>query len=276
MAIARLTIVGVGLIGGSFAAAMRSNGFAERIVGIEPDPAAAQAALDAGLVDAIDTTVADDAQLVLVATPSDKVADIVVQLRGHAGVLMDVGSVKAPIVSALTDALGAMPPNYVPAHPIAGSAESGPQAARPDLFEGATVVLTPSADTDAAAVELAAAAWQAAGADTQQMDAGEHDSMLAMTSHLPHALAFTFMQQVGAADLRYTGGGFRDFTRIAAADDALWWRIFAMNRSALLDAAEEFAGNLDTFIGLLRRGDEAAGRELLRRAAELRRRLDES
>ena len=275
MTVQRAAILGVGLIGGSLAAAWRKEGFAASIIGIEVDAAAAAKALELGLVDTIEPEVPADAELIAICTPSDQVARHVIGLKDHPGVVMDVGSVKHPIVEELRTQLGALPARFVPSHPIAGAETSGPAAARDDLFAGATTVITPAGNADENAIGLVEQAWQAAGTKVERMSSEEHDAMLAVTSHLPHALAFVFLQQVEEGQLDFTGGGFRDFTRIAAANPELWWRIFRMNQDALLDAGETFFSNLGTLVDALRNDDEAAGIELLRRARDIRKMLEE-
>lgn len=275
MTVQRAAILGVGLIGGSLAAAWRKEGFAAGIIGIEVDAAAAAKALELGLVDTIEPEVPADAELIAICTPSDQVARHVIGLKDHPGVVMDVGSVKHPIVEELRTQLGGLPARFVPSHPIAGAETSGPAAARDDLFAGATTVITPAGNADENAIGLVEQAWQAAGTKVERMSSEEHDAMLAVTSHLPHALAFVFLQQVEEGQLDFTGGGFRDFTRIAAANPELWWRIFRMNQDALLDAGETFFSNLGTLVDALRNNDEAAGIELLRRARDMRKMLEE-
>jgi CMP/dCMP kinase len=274
MTVNKVAIVGVGLIGGSLAAAWRQAGFAGHIVGIEADTLAAGEATAAGLVDELADGVPPDAELVAICTASDQIAACVAELAGHAGVIFDVGSVKAAIVDELMNQHGGVPPQFVPAHPIAGSEQSGPGAARADLFRDATTVITPLQNTKPAAIALVRAAWQAVGAQVEQMTPAEHDEMLAVTSHLPHLLAFTYMQQVRADQIPFSGGGFRDFTRIAGAHPELWWRILRLNRNQVLAAAEQFNADLQHFMSVLAADDRQAGVQLLKDAANLRQRLD--
>ena len=269
--IANATIVGVGLIGGSLAAAWRQAQFAEHIVGVETNSEAAKFALDSGLVDEIRTSIAAETELIAVCTPSDQIAQSVVELKQHTAPIFDVGSVKSPIVDSLTQHLGGLPERFVPCHPIAGSELSGPQAARADLFQNSTTVMTVTPGTDPQALDLVRVAWQATGTTVVELSAAEHDEMLAVTSHLPHLLAFAFMQQVTPNHLEYTGGGFRDFTRIANANPELWWRILSMNKEQLLVAADQFSANLDALKASLANDDMQAGVSALTRAVELRR-----
>ncbi len=274
MTVHKAAIVGVGLIGGSLAAAWRAAGFAQNIVGLERNPSAAAAALKAGLVDEVVSTVPADAELVAICTSSDQIATCIADLRDHAGVLFDVGSVKAPIIDNLLESPAGVPERFVPAHPIAGSELSGPMAAQADLFQGATVVITPLANTDLVAQQLVRAAWQAVGAHVVELSPEQHDEMLAVTSHLPHLLAFAFMQQVDAKRIPFSGGGFRDFTRIAAANPELWWRILSLNKSQVLAAAAQFKGHLQQLLEALANNDADAGLDLLNAAAALRQSVD--
>jgi prephenate dehydrogenase len=274
MTVHKAAIVGVGLIGGSLAAAWRAAGFAQNIVGLERNPSAAAAALKAGLVDEVVSTVPADAELVAICTSSDQIATCIADLRDHTGVLFDVGSVKAPIIDNLLESPAGVPERFVPAHPIAGSELSGPMAAQADLFQGATVVITPLANTDLVAQQLVRAAWQAVGAHVVELSPEQHDEMLAVTSHLPHLLAFAFMQQVDAKQIPFSGGGFRDFTRIAAANPELWWRILSLNKSQVLAAAAQFKGHLQQLLEALANNDADAGLDLLNAAAALRQSVD--
>jgi len=274
MSVDTLAVVGVGLIGGSLARALRGAGFAQRIVGIESHGPAAQVAVSTGLVDDIVPGVPDEAELVAVCTSSDQIADQVVGLAAHPGVVFDVGSVKKPILADLVAHLGSVPGRFVPCHPIAGSEQSGPGAARADLFMNATTVITPHDDTDATALALVHAAWRAVGANVVELTPAEHDEMLGVTSHLPHLLAFAFMQQMREDQLPFTGGGYRDFTRIAGANPQLWWRILRMNKDAVLRAAETFNADLQAISRYLAEDDAGAGIAALQKAADMRGALD--
>jgi len=268
-------IVGVGLIGGSLAGALKQSQFARRVLGMDADQHAAATALERGLIDEVVQTAPARVDLAAVCTSSEQIAAQVAALASRARLVIDVGSVKAPIVATLDQRYGGMPDNFVPCHPISGSEQSGPGAARADLFEDTVTVI--SAESGAAQhselVTLAAAAWQAAGANILYLSPAAHDEMLAVTSHLPHLLAFAYMQQIDASLLPYTGGGFRDFTRIAAANPELWWRILSMNREQVLSAADAFNHNLQQLTEALAAGDAEAGIAALQAAASLRKQL---
>ncbi len=273
MPVTSATIVGVGLIGGSLAAAWRRAGFAKHIVGIEPNQAAAEQALNLGLVDRMVEVVPADTTLIAVCTPSDQIAGHIQALSAHGAAMFDVGSVKGAILEALA-AAGPVPARYVPAHPISGSEQSGPGAARADLFEHATTVITPLPETDPEACRLVEEAWRAAGAEVAAMSPAQHDQVLAVTSHLPHLLSFAFLQQVTPEQLQFTGGGFRDFTRIAGANPELWWRILRMNKGEVLTAVQAFQTNLQALTDALAADDAETGMALLRAAVALRQSLD--
>ncbi len=264
-----VAVVGVGLIGGSIGKAIKERGLAQRVVGIEPDAQSAQWAIDHDVVDAVVEQVPDDADLIALCVPSDLVASWVMALADHPGILFDVGSVKGPIIEAI-QAQASVPSRFVPCHPISGSEKSGPQAADAALFDGCTVVLTPLANTAQQAQQTCTNFWQALGATTRTLDYGDHDTALAVTSHLPHLLAFAFMAQVEESHLPLTGGGFRDFTRIAAANPELWWRIMRLNRGALADALTEYSANLQSLAKAVDDDDQEQGLALIRAAAAKR------
>lgn len=264
-----LAVIGVGLIGGSIGKAVKQRGLASRVVGIEADPISAQWALDNGLLDAVCDEVPAEADLIALCVPSDLVADWVVTLADHPGCIFDVGSVKSPIIQAL-QAQGEVPKQFLPCHPISGSEKSGPQAADGQLFENCTVVFTPLEQTSQRAQQLCSALWQGLGAKVTIMSHQDHDAALAVTSHLPHLLAFAFMGQVEDPHLELTGGGFRDFTRIAAANPELWWRIMGLNRGPLAKAMGDYLDNLQALAAAIDSGDEAQGLALIRAAAAKR------
>jgi prephenate dehydrogenase len=272
----KLTIVGTGLIGGSVARAARAGRSRTElvIVGVDPDEVVLARALELGIVDRAAALVPEDADLVCLACPGAAVAPHVVALAGHAGVIFDTGSVKAPILAAVVARIGRLPERFVPCHPVAGSELSGPDAATGDLFAGARVVLTPTADTDPGAVERVAGFWRTLGATTRTMDAAAHDATLALTSHLPHLIAFACAGLVpdGVDDL--VGGGFRDFSRIAASDPELWQGIFELNRGPLLAALGRFRAALDELEASLINGDRARGLAHHEAAARRRRAFD--
>jgi len=268
----KLTVVGTGLIGASFAKAARRRGLSDDIAGLDANAEHAAAALRLGLIDRVVDAVPRDAAAVLLAVPVDGIADWVRRLADHPGVLFDAGSVKAPIIESLKARDGALPPRYVPCHPIAGSERSGPEAADADLFAGRQAVLTPVPETDPAAIDQVRALWLGVGAHAQLMAAQDHDRILAVTSHLPHLLAFAYLDRVEADHLSHTGGGFDDFTRIGTAAPDLWASILGLNRGPLTEALAAFKDSLGRFERALENDDrealqafiDAAGRRLTR------------
>jgi prephenate dehydrogenase len=252
MRLNQLTIVGVGLIGGSVGLAAKAAGLAGRVVGVgrdEPTLARAQAA---GAIDRFTIVAADaaqDADLVVVCTPVDRIAADVRACAAAAParcVLTDAGSTKGSLVAEL-----AGEPRFVGSHPLAGSERRGAVNGRADLFAGRVVVVTPAGHTDLEAVAVVERFWQALGATTVRMSPDAHDKALAVTSHLPHAAASALAGVTPPEWLPLTAGGFRDSTRIAAGDPALWAAIFRANRPAVADAVRRYQQAVSEFARLL-------------------------
>jgi len=271
----RLVVVGTGLMGGSFALAARARNLFEEILGVEPDPARGRRAVARGVVDGLVDTVPDDADAVLLAGPSHTVAGWVVRLADHPGVLFDLASVKEAVLDEVRALQGTLPGRFVPCHPITGSEKSGPDAADAALFQGSEVILTPGPETDPDSLARVAGWWQAVGARTLSMEPRCHDDILAVTSHLPHLLAFAYLQRVGDRHLAHAAGGFRDFTRIGAADADLWAPVFDLNRRALLTALDDLETDLAQLRGYIESGDQLGLKALIRAAAERRRRFSD-
>jgi prephenate dehydrogenase len=268
----RVALVGTGLIGGSLAAALKAAGGAERIVGADARPDAAEQARARGLVDEVApiAAAADGADLVVIAVPvraTLAVCEALAPVVAPAALVTDVGSTKRGVLEAVARALP-FPERFVGAHPIAGTERSGPDAADAKLFQGRRCLLTPTAATRAESVEECAELWRAAGALVETIDPERHDRLLAFVSHLPHAAAFALAAAVadepGAAGLQ--GGGFVDTTRIAASDAAMWRDIFLQNRDALADALERLDGELGALRRAVAAGDGAAVEEWIERA----------
>ncbi|MGE0624736.1 MAG: prephenate dehydrogenase [Pseudomonadales bacterium] len=266
-----LTIVGIGLIGASFALAARSA--FSRISVLDPRDDHVAYALANGVADARVAAVPDTADAVLLACPSDHIAPWVVELAEHPGTVFDTGSVKGAVLEEIEAELGTVPHNFVPAHPIAGLERSGPAAASADLFAGRLVILTPVAATDPARLQRVRTWWEQTGAVVEQMPPGLHDAIYARTSHLPHLIAFAYLLGIADADLTHTGGGFRDFSRIGGSDPDMWTAIFAKNRPALLAALDTFETHLEAFRQALETGDLDRCRALIAQARTRRERL---
>ncbi|MBN9120606.1 MAG: prephenate dehydrogenase/arogenate dehydrogenase family protein [Planctomycetes bacterium] len=258
----QITIVGVGLIGGSVGLAAKARGAARRVVGVDRDPAVIAKAVAVGAIDAgaelTDAVAA--AGLVVVCTPVDRIADVLLAAAQHAkpGTLFtDAGSTKRNVLAGVAKKLPDRFP-YVPAHPLAGSEKAGPEHGRADLFEGrATVVLVEKFSADWDRTVAVGRFWEALGSRVVLMNADEHDKVLAVTSHLPHAVASAVAGSTPKEWLNLTAGGFRDVTRIAAGDPQLWAAIFEANRDATLAALDYFAARLSAFRTMLEAGDRA-------------------
>ncbi len=273
-----VAIVGVGLIGGSIGMALRRSGLARQVVGVEPEWPRLMAAHAAG---AIDYPIKDwgkgtvGANLVILSTPVGHILEIVADVLAWVGpgtVVTDVGSTKSAIVAQAGSS-----PSFVGGHPMTGSERAGVEAARADLFEGATWALTPTPHTDPQALALVEKLAQTVGAGTLTLTAGEHDAMTAVTSHLPHVLASSLMRQ--AAEMRATcpdivrlsAGSFADGTRVAASSPEIWRDVCLSNKDALLAALHDFRGQLDSLEAALSAGDSRALEEFFaqgRRAKE--------
>jgi len=276
-----LAVVGVGLIGGSVAAALRQQGVAARVLGVESNPETLRQARALGLIDAAASVqeAAAQANVIVLAVPVGAMIEVLraigTSLRPQT-LVTDVGSTKTDVVKAAEQALGERAAQFVPGHPIAGSEASGPQAAHAALFDQRTVVLTPMAQNPMALRQRVVHLWQAMGAHVVQMSPEAHDAVLASVSHLPHLLAAAYMAQVAAspdADLRLdlAGSSFRDVTRVAASSPRMWRDIFLANRQAVLAELHGLKALLTQAETLLEQGDGAALQAFLETAASARR-----
>lgn len=261
----KLCIVGVGLIGGSLARALRVAGQAREIVGYGRRPNVLQRAVELGVIDHAEVTLAaavQGADVVVLAVPVGTMTDIFAQLGrlGFEGVITDVGSTKGSVVAAARTALGARFSHFVPGHPIAGTEQSGVEASQANLFRGRRVILTPSSETSAQALGQVRALWQATGAEIGEMSAEEHDRILAASSHLPHMLAYLLMDLLVRRDDHRTvfstsAGGLRDVTRIAASDPVMWRDICLSNREALLAVLTQYRDEFGALMAAIEHGD---------------------
>jgi prephenate dehydrogenase len=272
--IARLAIVGVGLLGGSVARAARARGLAAHIVGVGRDPQRLAPALKDGTLDAATNDLADgvrDADVIVLAATvlaNEGLLAQVWQAAAAGAIVTDVGSTKRGIVAA-ADRLGRQPRvRFVGSHPMAGSEQSGYAIARPDLFDGATVIVTPTDTTDPAAVKTVVGFWEATGARVATMDAETHDRAVAAISHLPHVVAWALVDAVARfepAALDVAARGFKDTTRIAASDPVVWKDILLANRDAVMASMHAFRAALDDLDRLIAGGDAVAVQTTLAR-----------
>ena len=284
----RIALIGFGLIGGSIARAARQQGLAKEIVTTARSEKTRARVMELGIVDRVVETNAEaakDADLVILCIPVGACGPVAAEIAPHLkpGVIVsDVGSVKASVVKDMAPHLPALA-HFVPAHPVAGTENSGPDSGFAELFINRWCILTPPESTDAAATEKLRAFWAALGAKVEIMTPEHHDLVLAITSHLPHLIAYTI---VGTADelaqvtssevIKFSAGGFRDFTRIAASDPTMWRDVFLANKDAVLEMLGTFNEDLSKLTRAIRRGDGEALFEHFTRTRAIRRGMDET
>ena len=264
--VGKLVICGVGLIGGSFALALRQAGLVERVVGIGRRPEPLAAARELGIIDEAATGWAEalaGAELVLLAMPVGQMDAVAAAIAPHleAGTIVtDAGSTKRDVIEAIYRHFGPHLATVVPAHPIAGAEKSGPSAARADLYRQRKVVVTPLPENNPAAVARVRELWEACGAVLREMSPQDHDRVFAAVSHLPHLLAFGLVHDLaGRANAEqlfsYAASGFRDFTRVAGSHPEMWRDICVANRVALLEELDAYLGELARLRMMLVEGD---------------------
>lgn len=280
----RVLVVGLGLIGGSLALALKQRKICVEVLGVSRSENTIKKAFAKGIIDKGATDIAlmlpvlQAGDIVVIATPTLSVKSIFKQLRAvvQKGVLItDVASVKGSVIRDAEEVFGSLPENFIPGHPIAGSEKSGIDAVNAMLFIHHQVILTPLSHSNTAAIEAVSALWRAVGAELSLMSVTEHDSVLALTSHLPHMLAYTLVdtlaQRSQNSDIfRYAAGGFRDFTRIASSDPAMWHDIALANRQALLNGLDDFERHLLGLRNAIEKNDGQYLRELFLRAKQAR------
>jgi cyclohexadieny/prephenate dehydrogenase len=265
----RVALIGLGLIGSSMSLGMQREGLAATIVGTARSAATREKALELGLVSEAFETAAEavaGADLVVLCVPVGACGSVAEEIAGHladGAIVTDVGSVKAAVIDAVAPHMPAHA-HFVAAHPIAGTEKSGPEAGFAELFHNRWSIITPSADADPQAVAKVRALWEGLGSNVAEMDAEHHDRVLAITSHLPHLIAFSMVNtashlgKVTDSDvIKYSAGGFRDFTRIAASDPIMWRDVFLNNKPATLDMIGRFIEDLTELQKAIRYGDGA-------------------
>lgn len=278
----RVAIIGLGLIGSSVARAVRAAMPTVRLSGSDADPAIRERVRELDLVD----DVADhagaavvDADLVILCVPVGAMAAVASEIAAElspGAVISDVGSVKGQVLADLTAALPGVA--IVPAHPVAGTENSGPDAGFASLFRNRWCILTPASDADPVAVERVKAFWAALGSNVEVMEAKHHDIVLAVTSHLPHLIAYTIvatasdLEDVTSSEvIKYSAGGFRDFTRIAASDPTMWRDVFLSNKDAVLETLQRFSEDLSVLQRAIRWNDGDTLHALFSRSRSVRR-----
>jgi cyclohexadieny/prephenate dehydrogenase len=283
---ARISIIGLGLIGSSVARAVKAVMPEVRVTGYDADPDVRERVRALGLCDDVTDvsgTAVIDAALVLLCVPVGAMGAVAVEFAADVpadAVISDVGSCKQSVAEALAAALPGA--TIIPAHPVAGTEKSGPDAGFATLFQGRWCILTPPENAPAMAVTALSSFWERLGADVEIMDARHHDLVLAITSHLPHLIAYTI---VGTADdlgevtqsevIKYSAGGFRDFTRIAASDPVMWRDVFLNNREAVLEMLQRFSEDLSALQRAIRYGNGDDLEKLFARTRDIRRSIVE-
>ena len=278
----KLVVFGTGLIGGSFALALKAAEQVEEVVGFGRSIATLTQAVDLGIIDRIGINLGEeisDADLILLATPVAQMPEIMARIAPYLGtqtLLTDGGSTKQDVIAAAYAALGDKVGQFVPAHPIAGAENSGAGAAQAELFRGKKVVLTPLAENSVLNVARVRSAWEWCGADIHTLHATEHDRVFAAVSHLPHLLSFALVADLARREnsahyFSFAASGFRDFTRIAASHPEMWRDICAANRDALLEEIDQYARQLDSLRDMVQRGDGAALEKTFAVASQARR-----
>ena len=278
----RVVLIGVGLIGSSLARVIRREGLADEVVGVVRSDASRARILELGIVDRAESdpgVAVEGADLVVLALHLggyEAVGEAIAPHLADGAIVTDVGSAKRAVI----ERLGALLPAHahlVPGHPVAGTEFSGPDAGFAELFQDRWCVITPAEETDANAVEQVVGMWQAAGMTVEIMDADHHDLVLALTSHLPHAIAYTIVgtateleSDLKSEVIRFSAGGFRDFTRIAASNPEFWRDVFLANRDAILEMLARFTEDLTALRKALRQADGDTLQAMFKRTHDIR------
>lgn len=265
----KVTVIGVGLIGGSFAKGIKQLGLAKEVFAFGNNQANLEKAVELNVVDAYSTDICEAMQgcdLVLLAVPLGAMQPVLEKIKPYVSnqtIITDAGSAKQSVIDAVQTVFGVLPPNFVPGHPIAGKEQSGVLAADEKLYIDHRVIITPTATSSDAAVTTVKGLWQALGANVEVMSASFHDEVFAATSHLPHLLAFALVEMLHEHPelgnvFKYTAGGFRDFSRIASSDPTMWRDISVFNSGAIAKWLIEYRDYLDQMIPLVQNRDSAA------------------
>ncbi len=279
--LSKITIIGVGLIGGSFAKGLKEKGLAKTVFGFGHNESNLQKAVALGVIDEYSTDLqkaVQDSDFIMLSVPLGVMKHLMEQMQPYLkkGVIItDAGSAKSSVIAAAQSAFGSLPAHFVPGHPIAGKEKSGVDAADAALFVDHRVILTPTEQTDTDAVALVAQLWHALGANVESMSAQQHDEIFAATSHLPHLLAFSLVdmlnehQELGNV-FPYTAGGFRDFTRIASSDAIMWRDISVENSTAIVKWLKQYQASLSHLTEMVEKQDRDGLQQLFLGAKQAR------
>lgn len=281
MKIERLAVIGVGLIGGSLARALKANGVVGEVVGCGRNEQNLKKAVDLGVIDRYSTDAGEaveGADMIFLAVPLSAMRSTFDKLKGHLApnaVITDGGSAKGSVIEDCASVFGEILPNFVPGHPIAGTENSGVEASFAGLYENRRIILTPVDQTDETAIARVESMWRNCGADVTSMTVADHDRVLAATSHLPHMLAFALvdmLSRLGDTEdiFKYAAGGFRDFTRIASSNPAMWRDICIANSSAVSELVHEYAEEMKVLADVISQRDGDKLLELFTNAKDAR------
>ncbi|MDH5547726.1 MAG: prephenate dehydrogenase/arogenate dehydrogenase family protein [Gammaproteobacteria bacterium] len=277
----RMTVIGVGLIGGSLARAARAKELCAEIVGYGRDIEQLRLAVELGVIDSFESDIAqavEKSDLIVLAAPVGAMRDLFLMIKPHVrkdALITDVGSSKQSVVDDAAQVWDELPEGFVPGHPIAGTEKSGVKASFAELFEHRCTILTPVPQSAPWAIDKLRKLWEGVGAEVAMMDAHHHDEVLAATSHIPHVLAFALVDTLGRMQerkeiFRFAAGGFRDFTRIASSDPEMWRDICLHNSDAIIHVLHLFRKELDTLEDAIRSKNGEAVKTILQRAKQLR------
>ncbi|OOZ36355.1 prephenate dehydrogenase [Solemya velesiana gill symbiont] len=277
----QLAVIGVGLIGGSLARALRQVGEVGEVVGCGRGKPNLEKAVELGVIDRYTHDVGEAverADLVFLAVPLGAMKNAFTDMKGHLAedaIITDGGSAKRSVIDDCKEGLGYLPPGFVPGHPIVGTENSGVEASFPELYQNRRIILTPTEETAPDALERVEAIWRACGAEVTRMSVEHHDEVLAATSHLPHMLAFGLVDALARMKendeiFRYAAGGFRDFTRIASSNPVMWRDICVANPVALSEMMEHYIAEMSDLASIIRDGDGDKLLEIFTRAKDAR------
>lgn len=277
----KLCIIGVGLIGGSLARALREKGYCNNIVGASRSASHLQKAVDLGVIDSYSTDLQEaviGADVIIVCVPLGAMEMVFTKIKDVITpdtIITDVGSSKQCVVDAAQRAFGEIPANLIPGHPIAGTEKSGVEASFAELFQRRKVIITPLPQNNPDQVAKIEQMWRQTGAEVCQMSVEHHDEVLAATSHLPHVLAFGIVDTLAKMDAQqeifeYAAGGFRDFTRIASSDPVMWRDICINNRDAILKVMRNYISDMESMVGLIENSDGEAIKAIFEDAKAIR------